>query len=59
MNPKEGLKIQAFKNAPVSRETDRELVHLTKYLLQLTLIDDFTVVDHKNWKEFKGSMPPS
>jgi ubiquitin-like domain-containing CTD phosphatase 1 len=30
MNPKQGLKIAPFKNAPVSRETDRELKDLTR-----------------------------
>jgi ubiquitin-like domain-containing CTD phosphatase 1 len=47
MNPQSGLKITAFKNAPVSRATDRELVDLTRYLLQLTLVDDFRQLDHK------------
>jgi ubiquitin-like domain-containing CTD phosphatase 1 len=35
MNPQSGLKITAFKNAPMTRDSDTELIHLTKYLLQI------------------------
>ena len=56
MNPKEGLKILPFNNAPgklvsyvVSRHSDRELLYITKYLLQLALVDDFETVSHKDW----------
>jgi len=47
MNPQSGLKITAFKNAPVSRKTDRELVALAKYLLQIVKVPDFRTLDHK------------
>jgi ubiquitin-like domain-containing CTD phosphatase 1 len=57
MNPESGLKISPFKNAPESSRTDRELVYLTKYLLQLTLVDDFRSLDHKEWKSFDGPLP--
>ncbi|KAI8901169.1 HAD-like domain-containing protein [Globomyces pollinis-pini] len=57
MNPQSGLKISVFKNAPVMKATDRELVHLTKYLLQLTLVPDFGKLNHKNWKKYKGPLP--
>jgi ubiquitin-like domain-containing CTD phosphatase 1 len=56
MNPQQGLKILPFKNAPgkftsyvVSRHSDKELLYITKYLLQLALVDDFETVSHKDW----------
>lgn len=57
MNPQSGLKIAPFKNAPVLKHTDRELVHLTKYLLQLSLVDDFRLLNHSKWKKYKGELP--
>ncbi|KAJ3159931.1 hypothetical protein HDU86_001195 [Geranomyces michiganensis] len=56
MNPKQGLKISAFKNGPESRKTDNVLFPLTKYLLQLALVDDFRTVNHEEWKTFSGPM---
>ncbi|KAJ3056896.1 hypothetical protein HK097_003056 [Rhizophlyctis rosea] len=47
MNPQSGLKISAFKNAPTTRATDRELFPLAKYLLQISLVDDFRTLNHK------------
>ncbi|KAH6594087.1 hypothetical protein BASA61_004076 [Batrachochytrium salamandrivorans] len=57
MNPQSGLKISAFRNGPVSRATDRELVSLGMYLVRLSLVDDFRQLDHKKWKRFKGPFP--
>jgi ubiquitin-like domain-containing CTD phosphatase 1 len=54
MNPQSGVKIQAFKNAPLTRATDVELFHLTKYLLQLTIVEDFTAMDHAVYVADKG-----
>ncbi|KAJ3017284.1 hypothetical protein HKX48_003638, partial [Thoreauomyces humboldtii] len=56
MNPQSGLKISAFKNGPVTRSTDRVLFPLTKYLLQLALVDDFQTLNHETWKSFTGDM---
>ncbi|KAJ3308620.1 hypothetical protein HDV04_001033 [Boothiomyces sp. JEL0838] len=52
----QGLKITPFKNA-LSNTGDKELWKLCKYLLQLTLVDDFKTMDHRNWKEFDGPAP--
>ncbi|KAI9091471.1 HAD-like domain-containing protein [Phlyctochytrium arcticum] len=57
MNPQSGLKISAFKNAPMTRATDRALYPLTRYLLQLSLVDNFGVLEHKYWKTFNGPLP--
>jgi ubiquitin-like domain-containing CTD phosphatase 1 len=47
LNPKEGLKIQAFKNA-YSEEAmaDRELEKLGKYLLHISNVD-FRTLSHR------------
>ena len=55
---KQGLKISAFKNAPASRATDRELFPLAKYLLQISQVEDFRTLNHKKWKQFDGPLPP-
>ncbi|KAJ3178972.1 hypothetical protein HDU87_003241 [Geranomyces variabilis] len=52
----EGLKIPAFKNGPESRKTDKVLFPLTRYLLQLALVDDFRSVNHEEWRSFSGPM---
>lgn len=53
LNPQSGLKISAFKNAPVSREHDRELYHLEGYLARIAEHEsDFTTLKHKNWKRY-------
>ncbi|KAG0334456.1 hypothetical protein BG004_000404 [Podila humilis] len=50
MNPKSGLKIGAYKNGAVSRHTDKELVHLARYLIDASQSSDFKELEHKNWK---------
>lgn len=49
MNPQSGLKIKPFREAHKNRETDRELVHLAKYLKKIAKLDDFTKLNHKHW----------
>jgi hypothetical protein len=52
MNPRNGLKISAFKNAAQQRNSDKELVILSTYLLAINkLSNDFSSIDHSNWKE--------
>mmetsp|Transcript_12143 Transcript_12143/g.37007 ORF Transcript_12143/g.37007 Transcript_12143/m.37007 type:complete len:331 (-) Transcript_12143:1540-2532(-) len=51
LNPKNGLKISAFKNAPLGRFFDRELYDIADYLVHLALNEtDFTRVDHRDWR---------
>lgn len=53
MNPQSGLKIKAFKNAPVSRHTDQELYFVGRYLYLVSKNEkDFRVLDHKKWKKY-------
>ncbi|KAG8937308.1 hypothetical protein FRC02_000078 [Tulasnella sp. 418] len=60
LNPREGLKISAFKNCHTeSSMQDRELEKLSRYLVHLGAnVDDFKSVDHKNWKKTVALLPP-
>ncbi|SPO28915.1 uncharacterized protein UTRI_05040_B [Ustilago trichophora] len=55
MNPRNGLKIKAYKNSP---NFDTEFVALRRYLLQLAhpSVTDFTKYEHMHdaWKHFHG-----
>lgn len=50
MNPQNGLKIKAFREAWKNRETDQELFYLSIYLNKIAELDDFTTLNHKNWQ---------
>ena len=51
MNPQNGLKIKAFREAWKNRDTDQELLHLSKYLNKIAEMDDFSSLDHKYWSK--------
>ncbi|XP_018321180.1 ubiquitin-like domain-containing CTD phosphatase 1 [Agrilus planipennis] len=54
MNPRNGLRIRPFRQAHLNRDTDKELLHLTKYLKNLAkYCDDFGSVNHRNWEKYK------
>lgn len=51
LNPQSGLKISPFKNALVTRQYDRELYKLERYLTRIAGKEsDFTKLKHKQWK---------
>eukprot|EP01130_Rhizamoeba_saxonica_P002162 TRINITY_DN11974_c0_g1_i1.p1 TRINITY_DN11974_c0_g1~~TRINITY_DN11974_c0_g1_i1.p1 ORF type:complete len:340 (-),score=72.01 TRINITY_DN11974_c0_g1_i1:73-1053(-) len=52
MNPENGLRIKAFRNAPVCGAEDKELFFLTQYLLLLKDEEDFSAIDHQKWKRY-------
>ena len=52
MNPSNGLKIKAFRNAHTSRDTDRELLKLSAYLKKISPLDSFDELDHKHWEKY-------
>ncbi|RPD66450.1 HAD subfamily IIID h [Lentinus tigrinus ALCF2SS1-7] len=61
LNPKEGLKISAFKNAHTpAAMADRELAKVTKYLLHIAnRHEDFRDAKHASWKDIVRALPPS
>lgn len=50
MNPQNGLKIKAFREAHKNRDTDQELLHLSRYLSKIAELDDFSALDHRYWQ---------
>ena len=40
MNPQQGLRIRPFRNAHTARATDNELLHLSRYLLDIAALPD-------------------
>ncbi|GAA5832277.1 hypothetical protein JCM11251_004304 [Rhodosporidiobolus azoricus] len=59
LNVKNGLKVHAYKNALThdNVSTDKELLYVARYLLQLTMIDDFTTLDHSRFRKSKLPLP--
>ncbi|MBA0766389.1 hypothetical protein Gotri_015437 [Gossypium trilobum] len=52
MNPQNGLTIKPFRKAHANRDTDQELVKLTRYLLAIAELNDLSALDHSNWQLF-------
>lgn len=52
MNPKNGLRIKAFRQAHLNRHTDKELLKLSIYLKDISQCEDFTELDHRHWEKF-------
>lgn len=50
MNPQNGLKIKAYREAFKNRDTDQELLHLSRYLTKIAEMDDFSRLDHRHWQ---------
>ncbi|CAD6993410.1 ubiquitin-like domain-containing CTD phosphatase 1 [Ceratitis capitata] len=56
MNPRSGLRIRPFRQAHISRHTDKELVKLSKYLKDIALhCDDFNKLNHRKWAQYDPS----
>jgi ubiquitin-like domain-containing CTD phosphatase 1 len=51
-NPQSGLRIKAYKNSPVTRAHDRELLYLERYLTLISSLDDFSKLDHSQWLQY-------
>jgi ubiquitin-like domain-containing CTD phosphatase 1 len=56
LNPRQGLKISAFRDAHTPRAmADRELDDLARYLLHIATIDDMEKLNHKvDVKSYQG-----
>ncbi|KAF9246355.1 HAD-like domain-containing protein [Melanogaster broomeanus] len=58
LNPNEGLKIHAFKNAHTEQAlADRELEKLARYLIHIASVSDFGTLKHKDWKHVLRGLP--
>lgn len=49
-NPEVGLRIRACRNLPATRESDRELLHLSCYLALIARMDSFVGLSHSRWR---------
>jgi ubiquitin-like domain-containing CTD phosphatase 1 len=52
MNKQNGLVIRPFQKAFKNRATDRELVRLKYYLLQIGKLDDLSGLNHGRWERY-------
>lgn len=52
MNPKAGLRIRPFRQAHLNRDSDRELLKLSKYLTDIADCEDFNKLNHRKWEQF-------
>ena len=55
LNPQNGLRIRPFRDAHLNRDTDRELVHLAKYLKDIALLEDLSDLNHRMWERYRHS----
>uniref|UniRef100_A0A1B6HKL0 Ubiquitin-like domain-containing CTD phosphatase 1 n=1 Tax=Homalodisca liturata TaxID=320908 RepID=A0A1B6HKL0_9HEMI len=51
MNPNNGLRIRAFRQAHINRTSDKELLKLAKYLKEIAHLEDLCSVNHRNWEK--------
>ncbi|KIJ69166.1 hypothetical protein HYDPIDRAFT_179046 [Hydnomerulius pinastri MD-312] len=58
LNPNEGLKIHAFKNAHTEHaQADRELDKVARYMIHIAPVSDFRTLKHKDWKHVLRGLP--
>ena len=58
MNPNEGLKIHAFKNAHTHEaQADRELMKVARYMVHIAATEDFRTFHHKACDAYLFSIP--
>nr|CAG4644154.1 EOG090X0A5K [Lepidurus arcticus] len=56
LNPQNGLRIRAFREAHLNRHNDRELLHLTKYLNAIAALEDLSQLSHRHWERYLRKM---
>ncbi len=63
MNKQNGLVIRPFKKAHLTRHSDRELYHLTKYLTMIARLQRLSHLNHRRWEDYvrgaRSIEPPS
>ncbi|XP_054730380.1 ubiquitin-like domain-containing CTD phosphatase 1 [Anastrepha obliqua] len=53
MNPRSGLRVRPFRQAHLTRQMDRELLKLSKYLKDIAeSCDDFNKLNHRKWQQY-------
>ena len=59
MNPQSGLRIRPFKQAHLNRSKDRELLKLSNYLELIAKVEDFQILNHRKWEEYRAKKSKS
>jgi len=60
LNPGQGLKISAFKNArEAEAAADRELQRLARYMVLIAAMEDLRSINHKDWKKIARGLTQS
>lgn len=55
MNPQNGLRIRAFREAHLNRDKDRELLYLAQYLKDIAPLEDISQLNHRSWERYRPS----
>nr|SVE85644.1 EOG090X0A5K [Daphnia pulicaria] len=55
MNPQNGLRIRAFRDAHQNRDKDRELLYLAQYLKDIAPLEDISHLNHRSWEKYRPS----
>nr|SVE75274.1 EOG090X0A5K [Daphnia dolichocephala] len=55
MNPQNGLRIRAFRDAHQNRDKDRELLYLAQYLKDIAHLEDISHLNHRSWEKYRPS----
>nr|SVE74329.1 EOG090X0A5K [Daphnia barbata] len=53
MNPQNGLRIRAFRDAHQNRDKDRELLYLAQYLKDIAHLEDISHLNHRSWEKYR------
>nr|CAG4634946.1 EOG090X0A5K [Alona affinis] len=54
LNPQNGLRIRAFREAHLNRDKDRELLYLSQYLKDIAPLEDLSHLNHRSWEKYKS-----
>lgn len=57
MNPENGIRVRAYKDAMNNRDTDQELIYVARYLLQTLSIPDVSTLDHSKFRKCTLPLP--
>lgn len=52
LNKQQGLVIRPYKRAHTNRHTDKELLHLSRYLVKIGRLDRLSHLDHRRWERY-------
>ncbi|ORZ39885.1 HAD-like domain-containing protein [Catenaria anguillulae PL171] len=57
LNPGNGIKVSQWRLTDESKQQDREMGLLTKYLVHLRAVPDVSAVDHMKWRSIAKRLP--